>query len=73
MREDVACWSVAVTQGPDSWRFTAQPHHILLKGIIMSRVPLLLLPHRLEALLSRIPVRLYQRGWECAGLIQAEN
>lgn len=74
----MACWSVAVTQGPDSWRFAARPHHILLKGIIMFRVspsspPLPLSFFRLKALLSRIPVRLYQRGWECAGLIEAEN
>lgn len=39
---------------------------------LLSPSPPLLL-HRLKALLSRIPVRLYQRGWECAGLIEAEN
>lgn len=39
---------------------------------LLSPSPSLVL-HRLKALLSRIPVRLYQRGWESAGLIEAEN
>lgn len=37
---------------------------------LLSSSPVL---HRLKALLGGIPVRLYQRGWECAGLIEAEN
>lgn len=52
--------------------FTVKPLHIPFKGIIVFFFLLLctVLP---KGLPSGVPIRLYQSGWNCAGLMEAEN